>query len=83
MKKIPIVHWMVLLAPVLLAAQLAFADAAADLKQAEELYKAGQYTLAEQVYLKVAGGADPNNPAEREAAFNARRKRACPARDDP
>ncbi len=74
MKKIRVVHWMVLSAPVLLAAQLAFSDTAADLKQAEELHKAGQYTLAEQVYLKVASEADPNNPAAMEAAFNARRK---------
>ena len=71
MKKIPIISLIGLLLPVLLATQSAFADTAADLKQAEALYKAGQYAQAEQAYLKVIREADPNKPAESQAAFNA------------
>jgi tetratricopeptide (TPR) repeat protein len=53
---------------------LALADAAAVLKQAEGLYQSGQYTAAEQGYLAVINGADPNKPADMEAAFNAEKK---------
>jgi tetratricopeptide (TPR) repeat protein len=55
-------------------AQAALADVAADLKQAEELYGAGQYAQAEQVYLKVLNEADPGKPGESELAFQARKK---------
>jgi tetratricopeptide (TPR) repeat protein len=76
MKKIPIIPIIGLLVPVLLAAQSAFADVAADVSQAEALYKAGQYTQAEQVYLAAIEEADPNKPADVEAVFNARKKLA-------
>jgi tetratricopeptide (TPR) repeat protein len=49
------------------------ASVGADLSQAEGQYKAGQYTQAEQSYLKVINEADPNKPAEAEAAFTARK----------
>ena len=76
MKKIPIIPLLGLLVPVLLVAPATFADVAADLKQAEGLYQAGQYTQAEQAYLTVIKEADPNKPADVEAAFNARKKLA-------
>jgi TolA-binding protein len=75
MKKIRIIPLLGLLVPVLVA-PAAFADAGADLKQAEGLYEAGQYTQAEQAYLTVVREADPNKPADAEAAFNARKKLA-------
>jgi TolA-binding protein len=53
--------------------QSAPADVGADLNQAEGLYKAGQYAQAEQAYLKVIQEADPNKPADSEAAFTARK----------
>ena len=59
---------------VLVPARWALADVAADLRQAEGQYKAGQYTQAEQSYLKVVNEADPNKPAEADAAFTARKK---------
>ena len=62
---------------ILTAAQVAFADAGADLKQAEGFYKAGQYAKAEQIYQDVLNKADPNKPDELELAFNARRKLPC------
>jgi TolA-binding protein len=62
---------------VLTAAQVAFADAAADLREAEGLYKAGQYAKTEQIYQDVLNKADPNKPDELELAFNARRKLPC------
>ncbi len=76
MKKVPIILRIGLLVPVLLVVPAAFADVAADLKQAEGLYQAGQYTQAEQAYLTVIKEADPNKPADVEAAFNARKKLA-------
>jgi tetratricopeptide (TPR) repeat protein len=74
MKKVSFIHFLGLFVPVLLLAPSAWADVAADLKQAEELRKAGQYAQAEPVYLKVIQEADPNKPADLEAAFNARKK---------
>jgi len=71
MKKVPVVYLIVLLLRVLLTVRPAIADVAADLSQAEGLYKAGQYAQAEQAYLKVIREADPNKPTESEAAFNA------------
>jgi len=56
MKKVPVIHWIGLLVPVLLLAQSAFADVAADLKQAEGFYKAGQYAQAEAAYRQIATG---------------------------
>jgi tetratricopeptide (TPR) repeat protein len=73
MKKLRILTLVGLFLPVLMTPLSALADAAADLKQAEGLYKAGQYAQAEQAYLKVIREADPNKPAESEAAFNARK----------
>lgn len=73
MEKLPIFTFVWLFLPVLLAARGASADIAADLTQAEALYKAGQYAQAEQAYLTVIREADPNKPAESEAAFNARK----------
>ena len=73
MKKIRIVYLIGLLLPALLV-QSAFADVVADLNQAEGQYKAGQYTQAEQSYLKVVNEAGPNKPAEADAAFTARKK---------
>jgi TolA-binding protein len=74
MNKIPIIPLIGLLVPVLVVAPAALADAGADLKQAEGLYQAGQYAQAEQVYLTVIKEADPNRPADMEAAFHARKK---------
>jgi len=71
MKKNRIVSLAGLLLPALLATQSAFADIAADLRQAEGLYKAAQYDQAEQAYPKVIREADLNKPAEWEAAFSA------------
>jgi TolA-binding protein len=59
---------------VLVPARGTLADVAGDLSQAEERYKAGQYTQAEQSYLKVINEADPNKPTEADAAFTARKK---------
>ena len=73
MKKIPILDLSGLLLPVLLVTSSALADAAADLSQAEGFRKAGQYAQAEQAYLKVIHEADPNKPADSEAAFTARK----------
>jgi len=73
MKKLPIIYVIAFLMAVLPAIS-AHASVAADLSQAEGQYKAGQYTQAEQSYLKVVNGADPNKPAEADAAFNARKK---------
>jgi TolA-binding protein len=73
-KKIPLISLIELWVPVLLAGPAAVADVAADLKQAEGLYRAGRYTQAEQAYLAVIQEADPNKPADLEAAFNARKK---------
>ena len=56
MKKVPVIHWIGLLVPVLLLAQSAFADAATDLKQAEGLYKTGYYAQAEAAYKQIAAG---------------------------
>jgi len=75
MKKIPITYLIALLMPVLPAIP-ALADVDADLSQAEGQYKAGQYTQAEQSYLMVIREADPNKPADADAAFNARKKLA-------
>jgi len=61
---------------VLVPARWALADVAADLNQAEGQYKAGQYTQAEQSYLKVVNEAGPNKPTEADAAFSARKKLA-------
>jgi len=74
MKKVPVVYLIVFLLRVLLTVRPALADVAADLNQAEGLYKAGQYTQAEQAYLKAIREADPNKPAELEVAFTARKK---------
>ena len=57
-----------------LGAQVAWADVAADMKEAEGLYKAGQYAQTEQAYLKVIKEADPANAADSEAVFKARRR---------
>jgi TolA-binding protein len=73
MKKVSFIHVAGLFVLLLLAPS-AWADVTADLKQAEELRQAGQYAQAEPVYLKVIQGADPNKPADLEAAFNARKK---------
>ncbi|MBM4028739.1 MAG: hypothetical protein FJ280_25595 [Planctomycetes bacterium] len=53
MKKVRVIHWLGLFAPVLLLATSVRADGAADLKQAEGLYKAGKYGEAEQIYRKI------------------------------
>lgn len=74
MKKIPFVPLTGLFLAVLSAGHAAVADVAGDLKQAEELYEAGQYAQAEQLYQTVITRADPNRPEEAEMAFNARRK---------
>lgn len=74
MKKSRIVYLIGLLVPVLLTARPVLADVAADLNQAEGLFKASQYAQAEQVYIKVISEADPNKPPELEAVLNARKK---------
>jgi tetratricopeptide (TPR) repeat protein len=71
MKEIPKLYTLGLFLPVLLVAQAALADVAADLKQAEELYEAGQYEQAEQAYQSVLSNADPEKPEEKELAFTA------------
>lgn len=74
MRKIPKLYVLGLFLPVLLVARAALADAAADLKQAEELYEAGQYERAEQAYQSVLSKADPGKPEEVELALQARKK---------
>jgi tetratricopeptide (TPR) repeat protein len=71
MKKTVIVYLLGLLLPVVLLDRSACADVAADLSQADGLYKTGQYAQAEQPYLKVIRGTDANKPAESDAAFAA------------
>jgi len=56
---------------VLVPARWALADVAANLSQAQELYKARQYTQAEQSYLTVIQQGDRNTGEEGEAAFAA------------
>ncbi len=68
MKKIVIICLVGLFLPVVLLERSVFADVGGDLSQAEGLYKAGHYAQAEQPYLKVIHEADPNKPAESEAA---------------
>lgn len=53
MKKSHIVYLVGLVLPLLFATESALADTAAELKQAEGLYKAGQYVQAEQVYRGI------------------------------
>jgi len=67
MKRNRIVYLVGLLLPVLLATQTALADTAADLKQAEGLFKARQYAQAEPIYRKILQ-SDPNSV---EAAYQA------------
>jgi hypothetical protein len=73
MKRSPVITLIWLFLPALPAAQSTLADTAADLKQAEGLYKAAQYAQAEQAYLKVIREADPNKPGESEVVFTARK----------
>jgi len=73
MKRSLIIYVIVFLV-VVLPVVSARADVATDLNQAEGQYKAGQYTGAEQSYLKIVNEADPNKPAEADAAFTARKK---------
>ena len=73
MKRIPMTYLAGLFVPVLVAS-LAWADTAADLKQADEHYQAGRYTEAETAYQSVLNQADPNKPEDTERAFNARKK---------
>ena len=68
MKKVRVTRWIGLLAPVLLLAPSAFAEAAGDLKQAEGLYQASKYAEAEQIYQKIlqTGSGNPEMAAQRE-----------------
>ncbi len=54
MKKVRVIQLIWLLTPVLLSVPAAFADAATDLKQAEELCQARQYAQAEAAYKQIA-----------------------------
>ena len=74
MAKLPILILVWLSLAGLLAAQAAFADAAADLKQAEALYKAGRYAEAEQPYLRAIQAADSNDPTQWQRVVDARAK---------
>jgi len=60
MKKSHVVYIVEFVLPVLLATQSAFADTAANLKQAEGLCKVSQYVKAEQVYQAILQ-REPNN----------------------
>jgi len=59
---------------VLVPARWALADVAASLSQAQEQYKARQYTQAEQSYLTVVQQGDRNTGEEADAAFAACKK---------
>ena len=58
----------------LVPARWALADVAANLSQAQELYKARQYTQAEQSYLTVMQQGDRNTGEGGDAAFAACKK---------
>ena len=67
MKKVPSIHCIWLFVPVLLLAPSAVADTAADLKQAQGFYQAGQYAQAEQACRNVLQGAANNSDAAYQA----------------
>jgi len=67
MKKVYVIVFLTAVLPVVSAR----ASVIADLSQAQELYKARQYTQAEQSYLTVIQQGDRNTGEEGEAAFAA------------
>ncbi|MBM4029412.1 MAG: tetratricopeptide repeat protein [Planctomycetes bacterium] len=74
MRKITITFLTASSAVVLLTVPPVRADVAAQMKEAEGFYQAGQYAQAEQTYLKVVTDANPTAAAEAEAVFRARRR---------
>ncbi len=69
MKKVRVIHWLGLFVLVLLLGTPGRADVAADLKQAEGLYKAAKYTAAEQIYQKIL----QNESGDAETVYQAGR----------
>jgi len=74
MKNISMLKFGCFFLPILMAMQLAFADIANEMEEAEQLYKAGKYSQAEQGYQNIINNADPNKPEDLELAFQARKK---------
>ncbi|MHC4167109.1 MAG: hypothetical protein ACYSWQ_09145, partial [Planctomycetota bacterium] len=74
MRNTPIPRALVFLGAVLMVAQFAFADTAADMKTAQKLYKGGKFAQAEQNYQNVINKADPGSPEDLDRVFKARKK---------